>query len=333
MQKKDIISKIYFQDEKRTADLINAIVFQGRQVVNPEDIQELDSVAAMLESSGQNGEDVAVRGKQKYRDILQKIVLGCRVLFIGIENQDYIHFAMPVRVLGYDYQRYDRQYRAIRKNHKQRKDLVQKDELLSGCTGRDGLEPVITLILYYGEKPWSGPRCLKDMLRLQGFPEEIREYVNDYPLHIVEVARFKQIDLFQTDLRLIFGCLQYQSNPRLWKKFIEEYKTEFTELEEDAFHMITALSHTKQLREMKSAVLTEGGKVNMCKAIDELESRAMKRGEKRGEKRGLERGIKLFILDNQEEGIEKSRIKDKLIRRFEISAEQAEVYYCKYAEM
>ena len=43
--------------------------------------------------------------------------------------------------------------------------------------------------------------------------------------------------------------------------------------------MITALSHTKQLREMKSAVLTEGGKVNMCKAIDDMIEDAREEGK------------------------------------------------------
>ena len=73
----------------------------------------------------------------------------------------------------------------------------------------------------------------------------------------------------------------------------------------------------------------------MCKAIDELERRAREEGialgEKRGEALGIERGIEMFILDNLEEGKTAQLIKDKLIRRFQLTIEQAEAYYLQFA--
>lgn len=43
MGKKDVALIRYFQDESRYIDLINAFLFQGRQVMKPENVQELDS--------------------------------------------------------------------------------------------------------------------------------------------------------------------------------------------------------------------------------------------------------------------------------------------------
>ena len=44
--------------------------------------------------------------------------------------------------------------------------------------------PVVTLVLYYGEEDWDGPTCLHDMLDI---PEEIKKYINDYQLNIIQV--------------------------------------------------------------------------------------------------------------------------------------------------
>ena len=44
--------------------------------------------------------------------------------------------------------------------------------------------PVVTLVLYYGEEDWDGPMCLHDMLDI---PEEIKKYINDYRLNIIQI--------------------------------------------------------------------------------------------------------------------------------------------------
>ena len=39
-------------------------------------------------------------------------------------------------------------------------------------------------MLYYGEEDWDGPTSLHDMLDI---PEEIKKYINDYQLNIIQV--------------------------------------------------------------------------------------------------------------------------------------------------
>lgn len=51
-----------------------------------------------------------------------------------------------------------------------------------------------------------------------------------------------------------------------------------------------------------------------------------------GEKIGIEKGIQALILDNLEEGILKERILEKLKNRFELTENQAENYFIKYAD-
>lgn len=65
--------------------------------------------------------------------------------------------------------------------------------------------PVITLVLYFGLKPYSGPRTLLECLDLEGIPEELMKYINDYRIHVVEVAFLpdETVQKFTNDFRTV----------------------------------------------------------------------------------------------------------------------------------
>ena len=71
---------------------------------------------------------------------------------------------------------------------------------------------------------------------------------------------------------------------------------------------------------------------NMCDALNELFEEKMKERIEQVMEQGLEQGIRALILDNQEEGVDRQRIIEKLIKRFELTREQAEEYYNRFAE-
>ena len=68
----------------------------------------------------------------------------------------------------------------------------------------DRLHSVITLTVYYGEKQWDGPYCLKDMI--VEMPEEIAAIFSDYKMNLLEVrdsAKYVLImQMFKVFLRL-----------------------------------------------------------------------------------------------------------------------------------
>ncbi len=92
---------------------------------------------------------------------------------LGIENQDRIHYAMPLRIMEYDTLSYMKQYHENAKNYASEQGLT-KDEYLSKMKQTDKFVPVITLVIYYGEKEWDGAKSLKEMLSL---PPEMEQYV------------------------------------------------------------------------------------------------------------------------------------------------------------
>lgn len=92
--------------------------------------------------------------------------MGSEFILLGIENQSLIHYAMPLRSMGYDFLNYTKEYNEIKRRHKRENHMkhMSPDEFLSGIFKTDRLHPVFTLVVYYGEKPWDGPLSLKGMM-------------------------------------------------------------------------------------------------------------------------------------------------------------------------
>ena len=66
----------------------------------------------------------------------------------------------------------------------------------------DRLHPVITLTVYYGEKQWDGPYCLKDMI--VEMPEEIAAIFSDYKMNLLEVRDSDRYVFNNTDVQSVF---------------------------------------------------------------------------------------------------------------------------------
>ncbi len=297
MQIQDTTKKDYWDNKERLAELINVGLLKGEPWVKPEDIEEMDSASfGVVKWFGR------YETKQKYRDIVRKVRLGVRFAFIGIENQELVHFAMPVRAMGYDFLGYDRQVKRIERRHRRRKDLHGSAEFLSGVTSADLLAPVVTTVLYFGDEPWNGPRSLKEMMRLEDFPESFRELVNDYPLHIIDVKRFAHSDLFKTDLRLVFGFLQRHLEKEKLREFVQANENDFCSMEDDAYIMVASMSHSEELMKFREKN-HKGGKVNMCKALADMRQEAKNEGILEGETRGKIEGKMICYLNAVSRGM------------------------------
>jgi len=78
---------------------------------------------------------------------------------------------MPMRVMGLDYSAYKKQYDNIAKMRIKEKGLTEA-EYLSRMRKEDKLSPVVSVVVYWGEKEWDGAKNLHGMLDIS---EEIRK--------------------------------------------------------------------------------------------------------------------------------------------------------------
>ena len=110
----DTVTKAYMKENTVFADAFNYLIYGGKAVVNPAQLQELDTTEIALPFGAQNENrtqpDDAV---QKYRDVLKSAVIKqdgeAAYILLGIENQTDIHYAMPVRSIIYDALQYGKQ--------------------------------------------------------------------------------------------------------------------------------------------------------------------------------------------------------------------------------
>lgn len=171
----DTVTKVYMKENTVFADAFNYLLYRGRAVVDPAQLQELDTTEIALpfgaqDEDGKPQEDAV----QKYRDVLKSAVIKedgeAAYILLGIENQTDIHYAMPVRNAVYDALQYGRQVADIAKKHR-REDASSKahsrGEYLSGFYKDDRLTPVITLVLHFGANEWNGPLSLHEMMNVK----------------------------------------------------------------------------------------------------------------------------------------------------------------------
>ena len=176
------------------ADLFNALMYDGDTVIKPENLRELDT-RAIVHPFGKGG---VMRPENKSRDVLKQMVLMedgkvAYAVVLGVENQLKIHYAMPVRNMLYDAINYSAQVKEIAKEHRKNEDAMTSEEFLSGLKDEDRLQPVITLVLYFGQDKWVRPYSVHDMLNTDD--ARILKYVPDYKMNLISPVSMTEVDL------------------------------------------------------------------------------------------------------------------------------------------
>ena len=316
--KEDVLSKEFYSVEERYADLINGIGFQGRQVVKKEDLTELDTQTGIWKMP-------LARGKRKRgiknRDLIRKTAFGINFAVIGIENQELIDYALPLRNMSYDAGEYERQASKIRNEIRKGDKKLTKGEYLYGFGRESKLHPVVTFILYYGKEEWDGATDLHSIIDFKGIPQEMKELVQNFKTHIIEVRKLKDTSVFKTDIRQVFDVIRYSEEPDKLKELVTG-NSAYQNMEEDTYDMIAAYTHVEELESMKDFHKKKGGKVDMCGAIAGL--------IEEGKLEGKLEGIKALIEMCEEFNISKEETLGRIKNKFSLSEEEAENYMEDY---
>lgn len=260
----------YLADPTRYVDLINGYCFQGRQILKPDDVIEKDTrLSGTSFRKSKNEGKTGRKEHQKQRDMVRNVIFGAGLAILALENQNMIHYAMPIRTMVEDALEYDKQLRTIQLEHRRNGDLTDSAEFVGGFSAQDRIIPASTIVLYLGENDWTGPHDLLDLIDLTDIPKEIRQMINGYPLHILEVRKFADIACFQTDLREVFGVIQNSSNMEDLLTYTSQNKERLENLGEDAYDVIAAVTGNVILTENKEHYRKGSDAMNLCKGMVE----------------------------------------------------------------
>lgn len=267
---KDFYSNIFFSDNERYADIINGIGCDGIPFVEGKDLQELDTRVFH-----NNGYRRGVRGlvrrrsrkKTLYRDLVRKTPFGVNFAIVGIENQEEIDYALPLRVMCYDAGTYEKQAAGIRRQVRRNAKGLSAGEYLYGFQKSSRLFPTVTLVLYYGEKEWDGAKDLHGLIDFTEIPDSLKEKVSNYRIHVIEVRKLQNTDMFQTDVKQVFDFIRFSKDKRKLKELME-HDPAYAFLEEDAYDMVAGYAGEEEMFKIKDRH-KKGGKVDMCQGLRE----------------------------------------------------------------
>lgn len=291
---KDVSLKTFWRDNEHFADLFNATVFNGRQVLKPDKLTEMDTdVSATIQSKNYN-ESIT-----RNRDVVKKMSDGVEFNILGLEIQDKTHYAMPLRTMTYDALGYIKEYNDIKKHHKLNKDSFSShEEFLSGINKSDRFHPIITLVLYYGESLWDGPTCLSDMMI--SMPDNIKAYFSDYKLNLVQILDSDKYTFYNEDVRDVFNIIRNIYNDD-FDSIYREYESRNVDI--DVMELICSITSVPKLMDL-CIDNEQGGTVNMCEAMKRFQAEC----ESKGMKEGIDSEKVNSIISMLEFGITKEQI-------------------------
>ena len=285
MSKKDNASKSYLSDNKRFAQICNNQLFGGKPVIKPEKLRELDPGELPFK-------EVRVpelNFLEKYRDLLKSYDDKFLLLIIGFENQDGIHYAMPLRQMLYDAAEYEKRRIELAKEHKEKKDL-QGAELLSGIAKTDRLIPVITLTIYWGSEPWDGAKTLHEMLDIPPVLAQYKDIINDYRINLLEVRTMENLEDYSGELKALFGFVKYQKDKAALNQFVAENETIFQSLTPETAWAISTLGNLRDLQNYMENKKIDEEEIDMGNALQEMIMDGKAEGKAEGRAEGKAEG-------------------------------------------
>ena len=131
--------------------------------------------------------------------------------------------------------------------------------------------PVLTLVLYFGDKVWGRNYSLYDAIAV---PERLKPYISNYRINVFEIARLpeEQIACFHSDFKIVVDYFIHRRQdpdyrPRDPKRFQHA---------DELLKLMTALTNDHRFAD----TLTEEGEKpnNMCEVLDRVEARGEARG-------------------------------------------------------
>ena len=242
MAEKDIMEKTLESYNDVFADIVNGLLFDGRPVVSEDALTDAQPFSMYKAEGGLHEQE---RDVSKYWG-----ACPVRIALLGLENQTDVDRDMPLRVMGYD----GAAYRA------------QLDE--------DNRYPVVTLVLYFGERRWKRRR-LHECLNI---PKEMLPYVSDYRINVFEIAWLtdEQISRFHSDFQIV---ADYFAHKRLDKDYRPTNPRRFDH-QNEMLKLMAAISRDHRFVETMSA--KGGAPQNMCEVLDRVENRGIERGRIQG---------------------------------------------------
>lgn len=261
MGQKDITEKVLEDYNDVFADIINGLLFGGEQEIKPEDLENT-TVHAQYKAEDDKVHELERDIAKYWKE--EKVELA----ICGIENQSTVEKHMPFRIIGYDGSAY-------------RNQLQQE---------RRKMLPVVTIVLYFGtDRHWNSRKKIKELMEV---PQCLDSYVNDYQMHVFEVAWLteEQISHFRSDFKVVANFFVQKRKNR---DYIPDDPTEIRHVDE-VLKLLQVMTGDKRYEEI---FRKKKGVRSMCDVAERLEKMGIEKGIEIGRSEGEIKG-KILVYKN-----------------------------------
>ena len=305
MQEKDSLSKELLSDPFVFADAFNGAVFGGEQVVAPDALSEMETTGYFRSKMKKEKE----KTHERRRDVLK--MLSCKTsettnyVILGIEEQSFVDYSMPVRTLGYEYVFYNKQVMEIENANRREKRGEVAKYFTSHLLPQDRLKPIVSLTLFLSDAKWEGPRSLRELMT--PLPPALEPLFNDHKLNLLCPADLdiEEIHRFQSDLGAVLLTAKYARDEEMLYRMISS---------DPVFQNITNATTEPLIRAISKydlpQTIQEG--MNMGYNFAEQHRKVSDFIYRLGEADGIKKGLQEGRLEGEEkgrlEGEEKGRL-------------------------
>ena len=254
MGQKDILLKNYFTPDI-FADAINAIVYDGKQVVTPERMNPIDIETQRVEDENGN-----VKTDTRLRDSAKVVEVDDAIYCLfAIEHQSVEDYTMPLRIMEYDVREYLRQVKSNKGVQVQ-------------------IKPIITIVMYWKADKWNQPVSVKDMFDKNTVrwleDNGLGGYIQDYKMHLFEpcAAKEEKLEKFKTELKDVIAYVKYSKSTEALKDYNEKYKPDLTK---------STVTLINELTNSNYVFIDGKERLNMCEAFEGIKAEGIEEGRKK----------------------------------------------------
>ena len=250
---KDKALKLLYRHNDVYADILNGLLFDGKPVIKPEELEPVDTVT---EYEGENHELYEqLRDASRYWKVNGKIRAR-----LCLENETDRLWYMPARTFGYDGPSYAWQYtRAERKkNH---------------ITRKNPGHAVITLVLYFGMEKWNYSTSLNEMLKVH---PRLRPFAPDYHMNLFQIAWLTKEEIdrkFHNDFRILADYLKQKRETDQY--VLSDYPMIHPH---DIMLVMNAFTGRNWISQEIEKMIKEGKEISMVDAYAEVRKQEYQRG-------------------------------------------------------
>ena len=248
MAEKDIAERKLLSHNSVFADVANGILFDGKKVIRPEDLTDLSPRSAYYHDGDSSLHD-------QERDVFKYCEsIDIALMIIGVENQSASYVDMVPKCLGYDgvsYKSQEQERERVRRFNAHLKKGEQRQAI-------PVLTPIVTIVIYYGLKPWNAPTTLYGALGLNSDSKKafLKKYISDYKLNIVSLARKNISEKFSGDFGFVANEVY---NLRHKTECVYRGTADYVDDTVDTLVALSGDSSNKDIRSYYRKLLEKGG--------------------------------------------------------------------------